>query len=324
MAYAKFSFDNFVAKLFGVLAVVAVLPLPGEARDPLPAVPLEIETADGVLLSGTFYPVRGASRDTPVVVMLADEEESPAVFRPLARRLSDPLEKSERQPISVLAVALRGQGDSTRVRLPSGEVTDLRGTRLKPADATAMIKQDLEAIRRHLVAKNDSGQLNLNRLGYLGIGLGAIVATNGAALDWSVPQLNRSKQGRDVKALVLVSPPWKQLGLGMLAALRQPGVQTQVASLVTYGASDKRAASDAERIVRQLRLARPEPVDSSESDDQPSEPAFPMVVDAPADSRLQGSALLKQSERAGDSQIVDFLHQVLTAPGYEWSQRRLN
>ncbi|TWT99675.1 Alpha/beta hydrolase family protein [Botrimarina colliarenosi] len=306
------------------LAAVAASPL--WAQEAPTSLPIELETADGVILSGTYYPATDAGRDTPIVVMLADEDESPAVFKNLAERLQSVAEgEAERTPISVLTVALRGQGDSTRVRTADGEVIDRRGARLQPADAAAMVKADMEAVRRLLVAKNDAGELNLNRLGYLGVGLGAIVATNAAALDWAVPILNRGKQGRDVKALVLVSPPWRQLGLEMLPVLRQPGVQSEIEVLLTYGGEDKAVAGDVERIVRQLEKGRPAPVDSTEEPAaEGEEPTPPSVVDAPGKSRLQGSAWLKQAGRAGETAIIRFLDRTLAGPDYAWTQRRLD
>ncbi|QDV74936.1 hypothetical protein [Botrimarina mediterranea] len=293
----------------GVSIVAAAAPLP-----------VELETPDGVLLSGTFFPAEEAGPDTPVVVMLAGENESSAVFHGLATRLQTADEGgSTATPMSVLTVALRGLGDSTRVRSANGQVTDRRGAKLTPIDAAAMVKSDMEAVRRFLVDKNDAGELNLNRLAYLGIELGAIVATGAAAVDWAVPVLNRGKQGRDVKALVLVSPPWKQLGLEMLPVLRQPGVQSEIAFLITYGGDDKGVASDVNRIVKQLEKGRPEPTKLNEGDD----PTPPSVIDAPGPSRLQGSAWLKQAGRDGETAIIRFLDRTLAQPDYAWSQRRL-
>ncbi len=284
------------------------------------SLPVELETRDGVLLSGTFFPADDAGPDTPIVVMLAGENESPAVFNGLATRLQSADDgESNTKPMSVFTVALRGLGDSTRVRDAAGQIVDRRGAKLTPADAAAMVKSDMEAVRSFLVDKNDAGELNLNRLGYVGIGLGAMVATGAAAVDWSVPVLSRGKQGRDVKALVLVSPPWKQLGLEMLPVLRQPGVQSEIAFLVTYGGDDKRVAGDVSRIVKQLEKGRPAPSKPAEGE----EPTPPSVVDAPGASKLQGSAWMKQAGRDGQTAIIRFLDRTLAQPDYPWTHRRL-
>lgn len=291
--------------------------LPADPTDP---VPVELTTKDGVLLTGTFFAAEDAGRDTPIVVMLADERESPRVFNRLALALQFSDDAEARPPMSVLAVALRGQGDSTRVRLPGGEVVERRGARITPADAAAMVKLDMEAVRQYLVDKNEAGELNLNRLAYLGVGFGALVATNAAAVDWAVPQLNRGKQGRDVKALILVSPPWKQLGLDMLNALRQPGVQSEVAVLITYGEQLKSVAGDAERIVRQLEKGRPPVPEPIEGQPAPER----TVISVPGKSRLQGTQWLKQLGRDGEAMIVRFLNERIAEPDYAWTQRRLD
>lgn len=291
-------------------------------RDPTDPQPVELTTKDGVLLTGTFFPAEKAGKETPVVVMLADEDESPKVFDRLALALQFKEKRNgdDRPGISVLAIALRGQGDSTRVRTPGGEVIDRRGARLTPADAKAMVGADMEAVRQFLVDKNDAGELNLNRLAYFGVGFGAAVAANAAAVDWAVPNLNRGKQGQDVKALILVSPPWKQFGLSMLPALRQPGVQKEVAVLVTYGSEDKRTKKDAERIIAQLEKGRPPITEPAEGE----KPPIRTVLDRPGKSKLQGTAWLKQAGRAGEQMIVGFLEEWLVKPEHPWAQRRLN
>lgn len=301
---------------------------PVAPSDPTDPVSVELETSDGVLLKGTFFQADKANKETPIVVMLADEGESPAIFDQVALGLQFAVQDEEQVTISVLAIGLRGQGDSTRVRGPNGEITDLRGSRLEQGDAVAMVARDMEAIRQYLVEKNDAGELNLNRLAYFGVGLGALIATNGAAVDWEVPILARGKQGRDVKALILVSPPWRQLGLEMLAPLRQEGVNSEVAFLLTYGGKDKKARDTVARILRQLpkedaptnRRGRAE----AEEDDTPqAKPSYPRLVDLPGDSALQGSDWLKQAGRAGEKRIVEFLQEHLVKPPHPWIRRRL-
>lgn len=312
--------------LAGLAASVLIVVLPGSGRGqgttggPGSPEPVEIDTADGVMLRGAFFPAARAGKASPVVVMLADVDESPATFDGLARRLQGSRDDSESFSASTLAVALRGQGDSTRVRVGRDGVKDLRGAKLTPADAASMVKHDMEAVRRFLVDKNDAGELNLNRLAYLGVGLGAIVATNAAAVDWAVPVLSRGKQGRDVKSLVLVSPPWKQLGLEMLRPLRQPGVRSEVAVLLTYGGDDRGAAADVGRIVKQLEAGRPKPTPPVDGAPAP----LPTVVDAPGKSRLQGSAWLKQAGPSGEEAIANFLRRTLSDPEDAWSRRRLD
>jgi pimeloyl-ACP methyl ester carboxylesterase len=298
-----------------VVLSLAVGRADAQTRRPGAVQRVEIATADGVQLKGDFYP-SGLGKKAPVAVLLADEGQSRASLARLAQWLQRPAEGDERPSFAVLTIDLRGQGDSTVQRLPSGATRSLSGAKSGPADIDAMIRVDMEAVRRHLVTRNDLGELNLNRLAFVGVGSGAMVAACAAAVDWSAPQLAVGKQGKDVKALVLVSPPWKHKGAAMLTALRQPGVQSQVATMVMYGGEDRTATADAQRIVNQLLRARPKQL-------PPTKTKLPSVFDVPAPTKLQGDAWLKQMGENGEELIGQFLEQYVAKPDYPWVERRV-
>ena len=274
---------------------------------------VQLRTSDGVELMAEYYPVT-AGRDSPVVVMLADQGESCIVFRSLATRLQNP---EEGEPCAVLAVDLRGQGDSKTQRLPGGAARDLSGEKLGRAGLNAMVRDDMEAVRRFLVEKNDAGELNLNRLSVVGIGMGALIATQAAALDWSAPILNTGKQGQDVKALVLVSPPWKYMGVGMMNALRQRGVRSEVAFLILYGEENKDSRTSAERITKQLEKARGD-------QPPPTEDFLPTVLMVGGKSSLAGTDWLKQAGSKAEELIVRYVRQHTAEPNHPWVKRRLD
>ncbi|MGL4512980.1 MAG: hypothetical protein ACRCT8_07790 [Lacipirellulaceae bacterium] len=276
---------------------------------------VEIVTPDGVVLKGTFY-ASSLGKKAPVAVLLADEGQSRESLAGLAKRLQQPGEDSERTSFAVLTVDLRGQGGSTQQRLADGSTRDLSGAKVGPADITAMVRVDLEAVRKHLVTRNDAGELNLNGLAYVGIGSGAMIAAGAAAVDWSATQFAVGKQGRDVKALVMVSPPWKYKGATMLAAIRQPALQSQVAGMVMYGAEDRAASADAQRVVKQLLRGRPKQPPATKAQ-------LPSVYEVPAPTKLQGAAWMKQMGANAEHLIAQFLEQYVAKPGFPWVQRRL-
>ena len=118
----------------------------------------------------------------------------------------------------------------------------------------------MEAVRGFLVGKNDAGELNLNKLCLVGVGMGATVAVNWAAQDWDAPPLLVGKQGQDVKALVLVSPqleiPRRSAAAGVAAAAdlkQQRGLDVDLWRSES-GTGDRR-----QRIYRQLERYHPEP-----------------------------------------------------------------
>ena len=294
-----------------------------QAKPPPAPVPIEIKTTDGVLLHATYYgPAQG--RKAPIAVLMGDQDESRAVLESLALHLQSPRSSDEEadkksEPLSwaVLAVDLRGQGDSVHQRHPSGRTQDLNNLKLSRAVLTAMIQLDMEAVRRELVDRNDTGEINLNRLAYVGVGMGALVATNAAAVDWSVQRLNASKQGEDVKALVLISPPWSLKGVGVLNALRQPGVRSEVATLLLYGKENRRSATDAERIHKLLEKGHPAVV-------SPQAGSLPSLLNIGGPSSLKGSAWLKENGAHAEQVISQFLDQHVAGPEHPWTQRRLN
>src|SRR5262249_35007554 len=158
-----------------------------------------------------------------------------AIFGPLATLLQTPPENDRDRPsFAVIAVDLRAHGDSTKQVAPNGAQQNLDAAKVGKADVYAMARIDMEEVHRFLVTKNDEGSLNLNKLCLVGAGMGASVAANWAAEDWSVPPLAIGKQGQDVKALVLISPRWTFQALSMQGPLRMRPLKEQAWMLI-YG-----------------------------------------------------------------------------------------
>jgi hypothetical protein len=179
-----------------------------------------------------------------------------------------------------------------------------------------MVGYDMEAVRTFLVGKNDKGEINLNELSIIGVGLGASIGTIWASHDWAVPPLTVGKQGQDVKALVLISPRWKNKGLLLQQAIRQPGVQREVALIMIYGRNDSKVRADVRRIKKQVEKYHPEP----ESDN--AKPNDLAGLGVP--TSLQGGKLLQEAglrEKVGQ-RIADFLNLHVAEQDHEWLKRR--
>lgn len=286
----------------------------------------ELTTRDGVRLVATYYPSKLGKKATPVL-MLHDWKESRTVFDPLAQKLSAGSQTSEEgeapalefESFAVVTVDLRGHGDSVRQLAPNGATRELSAAKLSKPDFRDMILQDMEAVRKLLREKNDAGELNLNKLCLLGAGMGASVAVNWAAIDWSTPPLAAVKQGQDVRAMVLVSPPWKFQGMTINEALRQRDVQRDVATLLIFGGEERRARADAERVFKSLEKFHPTDR-SAKPDDLPSL----MKIGENVKSKLQGTELLRQAGDKGSDTIIRFLNKhVSNQTDFEWSRRQL-
>ena len=164
-------------------------------------------------------------------MILHDQQDSRAAYDAIARKLQQP-HGEDGESFAVITVDLRGHGSSTKQLLRNGSARELDAAKLKKSDFEAMVQYDMKAVRAFLVDKNDQGEINLNELSIIGVGLGASVATIWAAHDWAYPPLAVGKQGQDVKALVLVSPRWKNNGLLIQKAVQQRDVQRKIALIM--------------------------------------------------------------------------------------------
>jgi pimeloyl-ACP methyl ester carboxylesterase len=309
--------------LLGLVASAAIIAVSGLARGQSNADPPEkvtLKTDDGVQLSATYYPSSLGNKAVPVV-MLADHKVAQSVYAPLAVRLQSPSEgdaaanipPDTHQSFAVLTVDLRGHGDSLRQTLPNGNTRTLDATKLNRQDLMGMVALDMKAARKFLVDKNDAGKLNINALSIVGAELGATVAVNWAATDWAWPALATGKQGQDVKALVLISPAWKFRGLSMQQALRQPGLQKEIAVLMLYGKQGKSESADVKRIFEMLAKHHPD----SETKEAGK---LTDLEEIGADINVQGTQLLKN--RSAENVIIAFLQEFVVAKEFPWSKRR--
>ena len=312
-----------VRHLLCVMGILAVT-LPGEARSqsreaPAPEV-VSLQTRDGVQLKATYYPspLRGTERAKQVtpVVLLHDYKDTRATLAPLAQQLQAAGDGDREGPsFAVVALDLRGHGESTVQVLPNGQQVELDAAKLDRNWLIAMASLDMEALRAYLVMKNDAGELNLNKLALVGAGMGANVAANWALQDWAAPPLAVGKQGQDVKAMSLISPSWSYRGLSMRAPLRSRPLMQAVAWQLIYGEQDVEAKADVRRIENQLERYHPKPAEGA-----PAQARGLVVV--PLDSKLQGGTLVSRVGAPIEEQIVRFLVENVASKQLPWLSRR--
>jgi pimeloyl-ACP methyl ester carboxylesterase len=190
----------------------------------------------------------------------------------------------------------------------------LDAAKLSRNDILAMSAYDMEAVRKMLVDKNDAGEVNLNKLSLVGVGLGATVAVNWAAQDWSAPPLLVGKQGQDVKALVLVSPRWKFRGVMMQQAMKLADLKKGAAWMIVYGEESANQAADARRVAKQLERFHPQ------SESNSAAPSG--LLEIPVKSSLEGSGLWSQLGQPIEESIVSFLTTQVANQDIPWSKRR--
>jgi pimeloyl-ACP methyl ester carboxylesterase len=309
-------------KLAGVvLCGVILLWAEASAKAQPAAEQMSVTTSDGVMLRGTYFP--GAARkgstqgkQTTPVVMLHDFKGTRATFAPLAQALLTPGDANVERPyFAAVIVDLRGHGESTKQLSGDGGVSDLDPAKLGKEGLEAMSTRDMEAIRDFLVDKNDAGELNLNKLCLVGSGLGASVAVNWAAHDWSAPPLAVGKQGQDVKGLVLISPRWSYNGLSIQDALKFGAFKKNVVWMLIGGVQDQKSKQDLSRVQAQLEKSHPA------TDKTGAKQRSGLEVNALPTS-LEGDVLLGKSGDVLNAAIVKFLTENVAAAQLPWTNRR--
>ncbi len=262
---------------------------------PLPPQVVSLKTTDNKTLAATFYPSR-AGKDAPAVILLHAHGGTRNELDTLARALQ--LEGS-----AVIVPDLRGHGDSTL------GIKDLRAD-----DYADMVRRDLESVKGFLMQKNNEGELNIERLGIVGVEMGSTLALNWAVLDWSWPRLATGKQGQDVKALALISPEWSFKGMRINEAVVDPAIRSDLSLLIVTGRRNARLLSESKRLYNALAKFH---------DISPSLPIEnrTLFYQTPATS-LQGQALLDEKSLTVEQMILEFVDLRLVKPPLPWQMRK--
>jgi pimeloyl-ACP methyl ester carboxylesterase len=272
-----------------------------EAKKEEPPAPKDvtIKTRDGVSILATYYASPGKDRRNAVpVILLHSARGSRGDFKPLALVL-------QQAGHAVIAPDLRGHGESTQAG--SGG--------LRSADYAAMVNQDTEAVKNFLIERNNDGELNIEKLCLVGLDMGAVVAVNFAARDWSWPVLAAGKQGQDVKGLVLISPEWSHRGLRINDAVAHPAVRSAVSVMIIAGKGSSKATQDARRLHSALEKYHPAPPPDEVAQKQTLWLRLPSTA-------LQGTRLLNERSARVDEMIVKFIEVRLANARLPWSERR--
>jgi hypothetical protein len=141
--------------------------------------------------------------------------------------------------------------------------------------------------------------------------MGAVVAINWAALDWSWPVLATGKQGQDVKGLVLISPEWSFRGARINDAVVHPNIRGDVSALIVVGRRNSALLPGARRLHSALARYRPNNDGAKRT----------LWLETPQTS-LQGTPLLNEKTLGVDQMILDFVELRLADPPQTWSARR--
>jgi pimeloyl-ACP methyl ester carboxylesterase len=290
--------------------------LPAEAPNP------PIITKDGLALSATYYP-SSRKKEASVVVLLHGLTGNHLDWGKLPERL-------QKEGYAVLAVDLRGHGQSNRK--PAGLGNDavepkaktkpksktkpskasLEATSLKARDFAWMVEFDMTAVKDFLFEENQKEHLNMNKTAIIGAGLGAAVALKFAEIDWKMepyddgPVGNQTPRGQDIRALVLLTPDADVPGMPLTEAikyLREP--ELKIAMMFGFGNKDKKDKGHTKKLFEQATT--------------PDKNKDRMYLQ-PYNSAGRGCGLLERNSPV-EQHIVNFLKSHLNSVESEWRDR---
>jgi pimeloyl-ACP methyl ester carboxylesterase len=251
-------------------------PNSGKAKPP----DIKFETADKVELKGVFYP-GGKTKPTVILVHNFKQDRQKGGWD----RLIDALQKND---IAVLSFDLRGHGDSTTIADTEAFWKDsmnrqyIRGARQNKDTISykefnpayfPMFANDLVAAKNYLDKQNDAGACNSSDVFVIAAEDSAAIAAVWMAYAWEqyplipnafgrlVPDFTAKPMGQDIAGAVMLSAPtrWGRTNVAgplLFQAQTRRGavaVRNKVALAFLYGADDKKAATAANGILRQIK-----------------------------------------------------------------------
>jgi pimeloyl-ACP methyl ester carboxylesterase len=271
-----------------------------------------LNTGDGVQLAITYYP-SNKGKDAIPVILLHEWEGNRGNFSQLAPYLQS-------LGFAVVVPYLRGHGDSKKWL--GGR--DLDTAKMTGRDFAMIIPGDLEAIREFLRAKNNEGELNINKLCVVGAEMGASLAMQFALYDWTRGpsgdgQYGIVQMGRFVKALVLISPKWSFRGLTPNAFMKNPYVCSRISVMIIVGKEKSAEMSDARRLFNMFKRFHPEPTPEDKADKKD------LYLGALGTS-LQGTKMLEGKGLKVDTYIAKFIDLRLSkskkSKSFGWKERK--
>jgi len=315
-----------VAAFTGCLFLTAVICDRSHAQDDLPAPEtVSLDAKDGALIACSWYPSPKSEDEGKTVVpviVLHGWGGTRTQYDALATSL-------QARGHAVVVPDLRGHGSSTIIKRPARpEDSELKidngkaklDGRTIPSKFVidAMWRYDVEAVKKFLMQKNNVGEVNIELLAVVGVEEGALVAINWVALDWSWPTLAARKQGKDVKAMALVSPVTSFEGVTTMNALKSRDVPRDLSAMIIVGSLSSRVYSVARRLHQQLKMGRPPTLETEEA--RRAKQTLWLIE---LKTVLQGQKLLARDAFEIDKKIAGFIHYRLVnkVDQYPWKDR---
>ncbi len=216
-----------------------------------------LQTSDRVKLSVTYFAPpteEGKSAEAIPIILLHEWEGNRKQLLNYAAYL-------QKQGYAVIVPDLRGHGGSTGL---AGSTVSIDAKKFRKQQV-ASVQKDIERCKKFLVQRNNAGEVNINLLSMVAVGQTSVLAMQWVLNDWfAYPPVNADgiKQGRDIKALVLISPQKKLNGISLMGNMKHSlytgagGVAMPM--MIVWAEEDDLAAKDAKSMFESLEKVRPD------------------------------------------------------------------
>lgn len=264
---------------------------------------MSVTTEDGVAIKFSYY--ASATPESVPVILLHGGGGKRDDLRPVAEYLSA-------QGHSVVVPDLRGHGESTE-QTKAGRTITLSYKTQNRNDINAMVLHDMTKIWNFLLNENNEKVVNIKKLCVVGVDMGAIVAVNFVAKNYTEKDYRNQPRGKDVKAIVLVSPPSAYRGASCSEATKQPAFKGQVSTLIAVGddgATERNNAKQLESILTKF-------AESGANKDSKEK----LVLYAALKTKLQGAQLLANPQLKLMAAVDGFIQKRLVEKNIPWMKQ---
>lgn len=261
---------------------------------------MSVTTDDGVAIKFSYYP--SSTEESVPVILLHGGNGSRDDLKGVAEFLQS-------KGHTVVLPDLRGHGESTE-QTKAGKQITLNSKTQSAADINAMVTQDMTKLWNFLVRENNDKVVNIKKLCVIGVDMGAIVAINFVAKNYLEPDYRNQPRGKDVKALVLVSPPSAYRGASYAQAIKQPPFKGEIASLVVVGDEGAAERSNAQKLEGMLSKFAGPPKGKDK-----------LVLMAELKTKLQGAQLLSNPQLKLGAAVDGFIQTRLVQKSFPWAKQ---
>jgi hypothetical protein len=324
---------------------------------------IDFDTDDGVYLSLRYWSPKKAGKETPCILLVHSKDGSQRDWYRLAQFISEKYEfavltfdfrghgdskeynpeiyrnqterAEKRRPRPADRIVPQGSrkfeeaakaGDPKRKKNQRNPKIDLKMEYRKGADFVRRFPLDIEAARKFLVERHNSGELNIRQLGIVCSGSSANIVL-GWFNEFEFSEKGNiggwTPQGGDVSALVMVSPTWNLIG----ATPPKFGDRLDDLPILLYSANSPEQIEDAQKYSTTLNL----PFLKREGD------AAPKGLKQPPKNRkesgwihiggssLSGTDLLNPAVNSLDQEIGDFMkNRLAPKKSRGWEKRDID